>query len=134
MLKVKARYVDNQRYDLTMGPHEMPTDQPVTEGGDHAGPSPVELLLGAIGGCAAYYAGAYLSNKGLDREGLEVTVTGETADKPYRFSSFKVDIQLPEGTDPKLHKPVSRAVKACTVYNTLKHAADFDTTVVTKSN
>lgn len=133
-MQVTTRWITNQRYDVTMGPHEIPTDQPVTEGGEHAGPSPVELLLGAIGGCAAFYAGAYLANKGVDRKGLEVTVTGETAQRPYRFASFKVEIRLPPDTDPKLERPVARAVKACTVFNTLNNGAEFDTSVVTKSN
>ncbi len=133
-MHVTTRWTTNKRYDITMGPHEIPTDQPVAEGGDHAGPSPVELLLGAIGGCAAFYAGAYLDNKGVDREGLEVMVTGETTERPYRFGKFTVKIKLPSGTDPKLERPVSRAVKACTVFNTLVNAAEFDTRVVTKSN
>ncbi len=131
-MTVKARWVANQRYDVTMGDHTQITDQPKVDEGDNLGPSPALMLLGSLAGCVAYYAGAYLEQKGLPREGLEATVEATHAEKPYRFGSFTLKVTLPPGIDPKLHKIISRVVRACTVHNTLTHPAEVDIEVVTR--
>ena len=37
---------------VTMGGHEIATDEPVKRGGTNTGPSPFELLLASLGACA----------------------------------------------------------------------------------
>jgi len=133
-MTVTARWVANQRYDLEMGRHKVITDQPEADEGDDLGPSPAILLLGALAGCGASSAGAYLEQKGLPRDGLEVSVEAKHAQKPYRLGSFTVKVSLPSGIEPKLHKVIERVVKLCTVQNTLTHEAVVDIEVVTKSN
>ena len=129
-----ARWIANQRYDVKMGRHTVITDQPKTDGGDDLGPSPAVMLLGALAGCGVSSAGAYLENKGLPQEGLEVSVEAFHAQRPYRLGSFKVKVSLPPGIDAKYHKIIERVVKTCTVQKTLTHNAEIAITVVTKGN
>jgi uncharacterized OsmC-like protein len=37
------------RHDVWVGPHRLTADEPADAGGGDAGPSPVELLLAALG-------------------------------------------------------------------------------------
>jgi hypothetical protein len=53
--------------------HVMLAGQPGSSGGQDAAPTPMELLVAALGSCVAFYAGRYLVRHGLEREGLYVT-------------------------------------------------------------
>lgn len=46
---VTVQSVKTMRGDAVIGPHRVVMDAPVEAGGNDDGPSPVEMLLGAIG-------------------------------------------------------------------------------------
>lgn len=52
-------------------------DEPLDEGGTNRGMTPKELLLGALGACAAITAKMYAQRKGWALEGVEVSVSTE---------------------------------------------------------
>ena len=52
-------------------------DEPIDEGGTNMGMTPKELLLGALGACAAITAKMYAQRKGWALEGVEVNVSTE---------------------------------------------------------
>lgn len=55
--------------------HIIYTDEPILDGGTDAGPSPGELLVGALGACAAITARMYAQRKGWPLEGIEIDVS-----------------------------------------------------------
>ena len=46
---VTVQWVTGMKAEATVGPHRMVLDAPREAGGDDEGPSPAEMLLGAIG-------------------------------------------------------------------------------------
>jgi uncharacterized OsmC-like protein len=52
-------------------------DEPLEEGGTNSGLTPKELLLGALGACAAITVKMYAQRKGWALEGVEVNVSTE---------------------------------------------------------
>lgn len=52
-------------------------DEPVEDGGTNEGPKPTEMLMAALGACAAITARLYAQRKGWNLEGVEVDVTWE---------------------------------------------------------
>jgi len=56
-MKLTVAYDGGTRYDITSGRHRVVTDQPVEDGGQDAGMSPVELFVGSLAGCVGYFVG-----------------------------------------------------------------------------
>ena len=51
------------RTEITAGPHRFLADEPVPLGGTGTGPTPYELLLGALGSCMAMTLRMYADRK-----------------------------------------------------------------------
>jgi uncharacterized OsmC-like protein len=52
-------------------------DEPIEDGGADLGPKPTELMLAALGGCAAITARLYAQRKGWDLQGVEIDLSTE---------------------------------------------------------
>jgi len=116
-----TRYLDGKRFESLIGDHRIVTDQPASEGGTGAGPTPPELLLVSLGACAGHYAAEYLRARSLPGAGLHVYVAAEKGEHPARLTSFRIEVDVP-GLEEKHRQGVLRAVKACLIHNTLTKA------------
>src|SRR5437016_11392381 len=72
MAEVIVRSLGNLRQEIAAGPHTIFADEPSAEGGDDSGPSPYELLLGALGACTSMTLLLYARRKGWPLEQVEV--------------------------------------------------------------
>lgn len=63
--------------DMRLGPHRLNADEPSSAGGDDTGPSPYELLLGALGSCTAMTLRLYADRKGWPLERTTVYLSHE---------------------------------------------------------
>lgn len=118
---------------VRLGPHELTFDQPgAVPGGQDRGPSPLDVMAGAIGACAHYYAAAFLFARGLATNELKVEVEFEKTREPVpRLGHFSIHVILPSGVPARHALGVERAVRHCPAYGTLTHPPDvlltFDT-------
>jgi putative redox protein len=60
------------RTDISAGLHALVADEPVSLGGTGLGPTPYELLLGALGSCMAMTLRMYADRKGWPLESVRV--------------------------------------------------------------
>ena len=67
------------RTEITAGPHRFLADEPVALGGTGAGPTPYELLLGALGGCMAMTLRMYADRKRWPLRGVRIHLRTERA-------------------------------------------------------
>jgi putative redox protein len=68
-MKLSASYQGGTRYDIVSGTHRIVTDQPVADGGQDAGLSPVELFVGSIASCVGYFVGRFSRDMTFRRTG-----------------------------------------------------------------
>ena len=73
MSEVIVTSLGNLRNEVTYGDgHSVITDEPVTAGGDDAGPDPYTLLLGALGSCISMTVTLYARRKDWPVESVTV--------------------------------------------------------------
>jgi putative redox protein len=110
-------WAGGNRHRVAVRGHHLLVDQPCGDGGQDAGPTPVELFIASLASCIGHYARRGLGPSG---GGPEVRCTWTmSAVAPWRVTRIDVHVRLPDGTSPARLAAVERAIAHCTVHNTL---------------
>lgn len=118
--RVEVTSAGGDQYLITAREHVVLVDQPVTDGGDDAASTPVELMVGALASCVAFYAGRYLRRHGLEPDSLRVRADFiMAAEGPPRVRDVSIAVEAP-GLPPERRKALLAVVSHCTVHNTLR--------------
>lgn len=116
--KAVARRRKNYQHEIEIREHLLIADETEEAGGGDQGPSPTELLAGALASCTAITIEMYANRKGWELGDVEVSAafTRATHDTPPKA---KVEIRIPaELTDEQREKIVVIAHK-CPVHRAL---------------
>ncbi|MGH8441681.1 MAG: OsmC family protein [Nevskiaceae bacterium] len=70
------------RVDLTDGVHRWHADEPAADGGADTGPSPAQMICGALAACTTITIQMYAARKKWPVAAVEVTVTRNARGKP----------------------------------------------------
>ena len=114
---------DKLRFTIEIGRHRITTDQPVTGGGEDAGPAPLDFLGASLGACVAFYVQQFCTSRGISQDGLRVEVRYHKVPSPSRVGGFDVRVVLPGDFRPEQLRMVERVVRNCPAHNTLAHGA-----------
>jgi putative redox protein len=101
---------------IAINHHRLTADEPVAAGGEDRGPSPTELLLGALGSCVAMTLTMYAGRKGWALGDLTVDLTGRDENGVYvverrlGFTAELTDEQRQRLTEIAGRCPVSRRI------------------------
>jgi len=128
-MNMEIEYEGGSKFTAKTRGHSVVSDQPADNGGADSGMTPPELLLAALGTCAAYYAAQYLKARNLPAAGVKVSVSAEKAAQPTRIGYFHVNVSVPSGLDRRHVSGVERAVHACLIHNTLLQPATIEIAV-----
>ena len=82
------------QFGIRVRGHDVVSDMSEKDGGQDAGPSPVELLAGSLGTCIAMMVQSYCQRHGYDGD-VGVSLTTELADNPKRVGGIVIDLELP---------------------------------------
>jgi putative redox protein len=77
MARIVVRSEQNYRTAIHIREHTIIADELIQDGGTDEGPTPMEMLIGAIGGCIAVTTRAYAQRKNWRLEGICVEVEME---------------------------------------------------------
>ncbi len=101
--KSESRLGERFRSEVKLRSHALTVDEPHGIGGTDAGPTPVELVLAALGTCQEITYRAFATALGIPLDGVAVTVEGDLdfrgffgIDPTIRagFQKLRVNVQL----------------------------------------
>jgi uncharacterized OsmC-like protein len=112
-------YRGGSRFDVTSGNHVIVTDQPVNDGGNDVGMSPVELFVGSLASCVGYFVGRYCARHQIPCEGFTVDVDWSYAEQPHRVGAVELRVNLPSDLTPEQRDKLLKVAHGCTVHQSL---------------
>jgi uncharacterized OsmC-like protein len=125
-MKLSVSFHGGTRHDIVSRGHRIVTDQPVEDGGQDAGPSPVELFVGSVASCVAYFVGRFCARHGISQDGLSVEAEWAMAENPHRVGRIDLAIHLPLRTTPEMKERLMKVALGCTVHHSLAIAPTID--------
>ncbi|HWC51775.1 MAG TPA: OsmC family protein [Nitrospira sp.] len=125
-MKLSVCYHSGTRHDIVAGKHRIVTDQPVEDGGLDAGPSPVELFIGSVASCVAYFVGRFCARHGIAADGLNVEAEWAMAEQPHRVGHIHLSVHLPHPISPHMNEKLLKVASGCTVHQSLMIAPTVD--------
>ncbi len=109
--------------------HVLPLDRPEATGGTGLGFNGGHLMLLGWGGCFKSTLLAAAEARDIDVRELELSITGETADAPYRFERVRMSVILDADIDEDgKQKLIDIARNGCAVSNTLQRGTEMEIT------
>lgn len=127
------------RVDITAGDHTLIADEPFEAGGTDQGPTPYDLLSGALGACTAMTLHFLAKRDGIPLEGAEISITNDRmyakdcADCETRegyIHRFDVRIRLLGNLTPEQRARLLETARRCPVYKTLTHEIRIEETLI----
>lgn len=113
------------RQDISTGGHALVADEPVSAGGQQAGPAPYDYLLASLGACTAITLQMYAERKGWKLDELRVELTlfkssdGETRiDRVLHCSTELNEVQWQRLLNIAGKTPVTKTLLAGVAINT----------------
>jgi putative redox protein len=124
-MKVSARREGNSlRHTVQVREHQVTVDEPMTAGGEDAGPDPRELLAVSLASCTAITMEMYAARKGWDIGHVEVDVEYTPAERgcPTRFELI---MRLPDGLPEDQVERLRVIAAKCPVHRALEGEVMF---------
>lgn len=118
-MKLTATFHGGTRYDIVSGQHRVITDQPMEDGGQDAGMSPVELFVGSVASCVAYFVGQFCARHNISRDGLSVNAEWSMAEHPHRVGRIDIGIHLPHRITAEHKERLLKVAHGCTVHQAI---------------
>lgn len=118
-MTLRVEFRGGARFDIVSGSHSVATDQPVEEGGTDAGMSPVDLFVGSLASCVAYFVGRYCGRHQIRCDGFTVEADWTMAEQPHRVGAVMLRIHLPQTLNSSERKRLLRVAHGCTVHQSL---------------
>jgi putative redox protein len=128
MASVLVRGGGGLRKEIVIGDRTLVADEPTELGGTDEGPTPYELLLGALGACTAMTVTMYARRKGWPLTGVTVELENDRihasdCEKCETQEGYLDRIHVRIGVDGPLHEEqrarLEEIARKCPVHKTL---------------
>jgi putative redox protein len=136
MPTITASLHGGYRVEMTNGTHRWSADEPVDKGGTDSGPSPYELLMGAVAACTCITLSMYAKRKGIDLESVEARYTYERIhaedcefcehDDRGLIDTVTSDIEIRGNFTAEQGERLEQIATRCPVHKTLEAPVRFD--------
>lgn len=119
VVTLTVTFREGARFDIRSRSHVVVTDQPIEDGGQDAGPSPVELFVGSLASCVAYFVGRYCARHKIACDGFTVDAEWSYAEQPHRVGAVGMRINLPVELSAEQRERLLKVAHGCTVHQSI---------------
>jgi putative redox protein len=118
-MKVSARRDGaSLRHTVQVRDHQITVDEPITAGGEDAGPDPRELLAVSLASCTAITMEMYAARKGWEIGHIEVDVEYSPAERGCP-TKFELIMRLPDDLPEEQVEKLAVIAAKCPVHRAL---------------
>ena len=114
-----------------VGPHDIVTDQPVSNGGDGSAPTPYELFLASIAACAGTYVQHFCALRSIDTTGLVIR-EWPRYDQKGALVAVELALELPPSFPPRYQEALIRVVEQCSVKRAIAGGPQFQVRIAAR--
>jgi putative redox protein len=128
-MTVSARSIKGYQIEVKTDKHRFIIDEPLSKGGDDAGPNPYDALLAALAGCKAITVQMYARRKGWPLEGVSLTLNHAKihaddcedceSDAKGKIDVIEVDIAFEGDLNEEQLQRLKEISERCPVHKTL---------------
>ncbi len=105
------------------------TDVPSAPGGAVTAPSPVDLLLAALGNCTSYYVLHFCEQRELPMDCISLSIDVDRDETSKMITDIRIAIHVPADFPEKYIDPMLRAASQCTVKKLMQNCPTIETVV-----
>jgi putative redox protein len=125
--------------NITIGPHQLRADEPITFGGTDAGPDPYELLLAALGACTGITVRMYSERKNWPLAGVQVQLAhskihaedcADCETRPRTLDRIDLTISFTGTLSTDQLQKLGEIANRCPVHRTLSPHVQIHTSLV----
>jgi putative redox protein len=117
-MRAVARGTGGLTHEVEMRGHTIVSDEPGSLGGEDRGPTPQELIAGALAACTAITLRMYGARKGWELDGLEVLAESRPGERGA-CGPFVVTLRLPRHLSDEQVRRLRAIAAKCPVHRTL---------------
>src|SRR5215468_8898348 len=119
---------ENFQQEIMAGKHHLVADEPMSVGGDDAGPDPYDYLLAALGVCTSMTVGFYARRNKWPLENITVSLwhsrihardCEECETKDGMVDRIDVEVELTGALSAEQHAKLMEVAAKCPVHRTL---------------
>ena len=116
---VEVEFPGKKQVHARVKGRHIPTDQSPDNGGDGTAPEPFELFLASIATCAGIYAKSFCDERGLDPEGMALTLDIERGENGL-MSRIDLVLRVAPDFPEKYDRALTRTMALCAVKKHLR--------------
>ena len=90
---------------------------------------PVELFVGAVASCVAYFVGQFCVRHHISRNGLSIEADWTMTEHPHRVGQIDISIHLPHRITAEQKERLLKVAHGCTVHQSIAMASHVAITV-----
>ena len=126
---MSVRFAGKKVVEAEIKGFKIVTDVSSEPGGAVTAPSPVDLLLAALGNCTSYYVLHFCEQRDLPMDDVSLSVDVERDEDSRMITDIRVAIHVPADFPEKYIDPMLRAASQCTVKKLMLSCPTIETVV-----
>ncbi len=134
-MEITITFPGNKKVNAEVNGMLIPTDQPISQGGDGTAPSPFMHFLASIGTCAGIYVLSFCRERGIPTEKITLTqrmIHAPGPDGKMGLATVAIDINVPPDFPDKYRNALVKVAEQCAVKKAIANPPVFEIATVVR--